>query len=78
MIITSYGWQAWLEGDGLTLPVHMEYDITLAKAAYSLADMWHQSRETSVSHLTFKETDLQNFNSNQKSEIVFRRIAVGG
>jgi leukotriene-A4 hydrolase len=48
----------------------MEYDISLAEAAYALAGLWDQSRDTSISQLGFKEKDLEGFNSNQKSKSV--------
>lgn len=61
--------QAWLYGEGLELPVKIEYDMTLAKQAYALAERWDASRSTSdVSQLDFKPTDLDDFNSNQKSK----------
>lgn len=41
----------------------MQYDTTLAQAAYDLAAKWDQSRSTS--DLQFKESDLEGFNSNQ-------------
>lgn len=47
----------------------MEYDLSLAKQAYELATRWDKARETAdVSHLEFKETDLDDFNSNQISK----------
>jgi leukotriene-A4 hydrolase len=58
--------QAWFYGEGLTLPVEMEYDMTLAKKAYDLAKRWDASRSISeISKLGFKESDLHAFNSNQ-------------
>ena len=60
--------QAWLHGEGIELPVKMEYDMTLAKRAYELAARWDASRATSdVSELDFKESDLDGFDSNQIS-----------
>lgn len=59
--------QAWFYGEGLELPVKMEYDLTLAQQAYELAEKWHSSRsEAEVSKLPFGPKDLDNFNSNQK------------
>ena len=43
----------------------MDYDITLAEKAYKLAERWDAARQTEVSRLDFKETDLKDFNSNQ-------------
>lgn len=58
--------QAWFYGEGLTLPVKMEYDMTLAKQAYALAEQWDASRSIpDISKLQFKKTDLDTFNSNQ-------------
>jgi leukotriene-A4 hydrolase len=46
----------------------MEYDLTLAEQAYALAERWNSSRSTSdVSQLHFKESDLEEFDSNQIS-----------
>jgi leukotriene-A4 hydrolase len=60
--------QAWLHGEGLELPVKMEYDETLAKQAYELADRWDANKDTPVDKLPFKDTDVANLNSNQKSQ----------
>ncbi|KII94452.1 hypothetical protein PLICRDRAFT_102250 [Plicaturopsis crispa FD-325 SS-3] len=66
----SVDWNAWLYGEGLTLPVELEYDVTLAKQAYALAERWDASRSvTDVSQLDFQAADIEGFNSNQK--IVF-------
>ena len=60
--------QAWFYGDGLELPVKMEYDLTLAEQAYTLAERWNNSRNTlDVSQLDFKESDLAELDSNQIS-----------
>lgn len=60
--------QAWFYGEGLKLPVEMEYDLTLAKQAYDLATRWDASRSIEeISELDFKESDLKDFNSNQIS-----------
>ncbi|KAF8060869.1 peptidase family M1-domain-containing protein [Lyophyllum atratum] len=64
--LDSVDWDAWFYGEGLKLPVEMEYDVTLAKQAYALAAQWDAARSTSdVSQLMFKESDLADFNSNQ-------------
>ncbi|KAJ7454867.1 peptidase family M1-domain-containing protein [Mycena latifolia] len=64
--LDTIDWDAWFYGEGLTLPVKMEYDLTLAQEAYALADRWDASRSTSeVSDLDFKKSDLDTFNSNQ-------------
>ncbi len=46
----------------------MEYDNTLAQAAYTLAEKWDTSRIKDVSSLDFKKTDLDSFDSNQKGD----------
>jgi leukotriene-A4 hydrolase len=47
----------------------MEYDLTLAEQAYTLARRWDASRGTSdLSHLDFKESDLDGFDTNQISK----------
>jgi len=63
--LDSVNWNAWLYGEGIELPVKMSYDLTLAEKAYSLAERWDAARDTEISLLNFKETDLQDFNSNQ-------------
>lgn len=45
----------------------MEYDLTLAKKAYQLAERWNCARETEASKLDFTESDLKDFSSNQIS-----------
>lgn len=60
--------QAWFYGEGLSLPVEMEYDLSLAKQAYNLAERWDAARSKSVDSLDFKSTDLDSFDTNQKSE----------
>lgn len=45
----------------------MEYDTTLATEAYGLAAKWDKSRDVHVAELNFQATDLDDFNSNQKS-----------
>ncbi|OBZ79425.1 Leukotriene A-4 hydrolase [Grifola frondosa] len=68
--LNSVKWDAWFHGEGLKLPVEMVYDTALARQAYALAERWDASRSVSdVSQLNFKDTDLLEFNSNQK--IVF-------
>ena len=58
--------KAWLYGGGLDLPVKIEYDLTLAKKAYELADRWDAARTTEdISKLNFTESDLQDVSSTQ-------------
>ena len=55
-------------GEGLELPVKMEYDLTLAEQSYALAGRWNSSRDIfDLSQLDFKEADLNDFDSNQTS-----------
>ncbi|KDQ30245.1 hypothetical protein PLEOSDRAFT_154934 [Pleurotus ostreatus PC15] len=68
--LESVDWEAWLHGEGTTLPVDMQYDMSLADKAYVLAERWDKARETSdIAQLDFKASDLKDFDSNQK--IVF-------
>ncbi|KAF9261926.1 metalloprotease [Marasmius fiardii PR-910] len=68
--LDSIKWDAWLNGEGTDLPVTMEYDTSLAKDAYALAEKWEAAGEVSdVTQLDFKETDLDGYDTNQK--IVF-------
>ena len=58
--------QAWFYGEGLKLPVEMQYDMTLTTQAYELATRWDASRTTEdTSRLNFEDSDLKEFNSNQ-------------
>jgi leukotriene-A4 hydrolase len=60
--------QAWFYGEGLELPIKMEYDLTLAEQAYALAERWNDSRDIlDITQLDFKESDLRGFDSNQIS-----------
>ena len=53
-------------GEGIDLPVKMEYDMTLAEQAYKLAERWDASRSVSdVSQLDFANGDLDGLDSNQ-------------
>ncbi|KAL0950506.1 hypothetical protein HGRIS_007315 [Hohenbuehelia grisea] len=64
--LDSVDWNAWFYGEGLELPVKMEYDISLAEEAYKLAERWDASRSQSdITKLGFKNSDLKSFNSNQ-------------
>ncbi|KIM81710.1 hypothetical protein PILCRDRAFT_821059 [Piloderma croceum F 1598] len=64
--LDSIDWNAWFYGEGLELPVKMEYDLTLAEQAYTLAERWNNSRDTSdPSQLGFKASDLKGFDTNQ-------------
>lgn len=61
--LNKVDWDAWLRGTGLDLPVNMEYDTTLADAAYSLAAKWDQARQKG--EMNFSSSDLDHFTSSQ-------------
>lgn len=63
--LDSVNWDAWFYGEGTELPVKMEYDLTLAEKAYTLAERWHAARQKDVPQLDFTESDLKDFNTNQ-------------
>ena len=63
--LDGVNWDAWFYGEGVELPVKMDYDLTLAETAYKLAARWDTARETDISKLDFNESDLKDFNSNQ-------------
>jgi len=65
-ILDSVDWDGWLYGEGLSLPVDISYDTTLANDAYLLTHRWYDSKTEDVSKLDFSPTDLNPFNSNQK------------
>ena len=65
-------WDKWLHGDGLQLPVQMEYDQTLAKQAFALADRWlaviqksKDSTEVETATKEFDAHDIKGWNANQ-------------
>ncbi|GAA5864072.1 hypothetical protein JCM8547_005126 [Rhodosporidiobolus lusitaniae] len=60
-------WNAWLNGEGLELPVKMEYDLTLATACYTLAKKWLSVRNASRMDLraSFSKSDLASFSATQ-------------
>lgn len=64
-VLDDVKWDAWFYGEGVELPVKMDYDLTLAKTAYNLAERWDAARETDIPNLDFNESDLKDFNSNQ-------------
>ncbi|KAF9040606.1 leukotriene-A4 hydrolase [Panaeolus papilionaceus] len=63
--LNSVDWNAWFFGEGTSLPVKMEYDLTLAEAAWDLAARWDAARTSDPSKLRFSASDLDGFNSNQ-------------
>ncbi|KAL4069032.1 peptidase family M1-domain-containing protein [Scleroderma citrinum] len=63
--LDSVDWNAWLFGEGLVLPVPMEYDVRLAYQSNALADKWNSSRTvTNLSEL-FDAFDLQGLDTKQ-------------
>ncbi|KAI5833346.1 zincin [Schizophyllum commune Tattone D] len=64
--LDSIDWDAWFYGEGMDLPVQMEYDRSLAEAAYTLAGRWDAARTSRVDTLDFSADDLKAFDSNQK------------
>ncbi|KAJ3907337.1 peptidase family M1-domain-containing protein [Lentinula edodes] len=64
--LDSIDWEAWFYGEGLELPVKMEYDSSLAESAYKLAERWDSSRSVEISKLAFQANDLDAFSSTQK------------
>ncbi|PFH48207.1 hypothetical protein AMATHDRAFT_196923 [Amanita thiersii Skay4041] len=72
-VLDSVDWDAWFYGEGLNLPVDMDYDMTLAEEAYDLARRWDASRTIGdVSKLDFKPSDLEKFDSNQITVFIER------
>lgn len=65
--LDSVDWNAWLYGEGVDLPVKMEYDESLAQTAYELAERWDAARGVNSDTPDFKATDLDSFDSNQIS-----------
>ncbi|KAF9221293.1 hypothetical protein BS17DRAFT_845564 [Gyrodon lividus] len=64
-VLHEISWDEWFFGEGLTLPVPIEYDMTLAFESYALAQRWDKSRATEVSKLDFGPSDLNNMDANQ-------------
>ncbi|KIY43185.1 hypothetical protein FISHEDRAFT_78691 [Fistulina hepatica ATCC 64428] len=65
-LLNTINWDAWLYGEGLTLPVEMTYDASLAEQANALAERWDKARSVSkIEQLDFTEQDLDSFNSSQ-------------
>ena len=60
--------QAWLHGEGVTLPVPMEYDTTLAQQSNALAERWDEARNETDPSALFDPSDLQGLDANQIGE----------
>ncbi|KAK7677927.1 hypothetical protein QCA50_019117 [Cerrena zonata] len=63
-LLNSVDWDAWFYGEGLELPVKLEYDTSLAKQAYELATQWDAARSSSDLS-QFSADDIKDFNTNQ-------------
>ncbi|KAI5991089.1 peptidase family M1-domain-containing protein [Pisolithus orientalis] len=63
--LDSLDWDAWLHGEGLTLPVPIEYDMTLARQSNVLADRWDKARTSINLQELFDASDLQKLDANQ-------------
>lgn len=60
-------WDAWLHGEGLELPVKLEYNETLAVEAFALAARWEQAiaQQVPVGDSQFSPRDMEGWNTNQ-------------
>ncbi|KAF8899673.1 peptidase family M1-domain-containing protein [Mucidula mucida] len=65
--LDSIDWDAWFHGEGLSLPVDMKYDTSLADKAYELAEKWDAARDSEVADLRFTAHDVDSFSSLQKN-----------
>lgn len=63
--LKNVDWDGWFYGEGLELPVKMEFDTTLAERAFSLADRWTQVIKGSASIEQFSKADIKGWNANQ-------------
>ncbi|KAI9567862.1 hypothetical protein HD554DRAFT_2205270 [Boletus coccyginus] len=70
--LSSIDWDAWFYGEGVTLPVTLEYDLTLVTAAYDLADRWNASRDFDPGEIDFKPSDIDPLDSNQRAVFLER------
>lgn len=66
--LNKVNWDGWLRGTGLELPVKMEYDTTLADAAYNLSAKWDAARKKG--EFGFSSSDLDNFTSSQTGTLL--------
>ncbi|KAF9463241.1 hypothetical protein BDZ94DRAFT_1259460 [Collybia nuda] len=65
-VLDGIDWNAWLYGEGLKLPVQMDYDLSMAKESYNLAKKWNGARSTDdVTALNFTEKDITGFDAYQ-------------
>ncbi|EIW81415.1 leukotriene-A4 hydrolase [Coniophora puteana RWD-64-598 SS2] len=65
-LLDSVDWDAWFYGEGLTIPVQNEFDTSLAKDAFDLADRWDVARSVhDLSLLAFEPNDVKSFAAGQ-------------
>ncbi|ORX42508.1 leukotriene A-4 hydrol [Hesseltinella vesiculosa] len=65
--LNTIDWDTWINGTGMP-PVDPEFDVTLAKQCYELADRWDNARDQ-ADLSSFTSADIANFTAGQK--IVF-------
>ncbi|GAA5989171.1 hypothetical protein JCM11641_002547 [Rhodosporidiobolus odoratus] len=67
MLKDQVDWDAWINGEGLELPIKMEYDTSLATACYALATRWKSSRTSSKDDLlkAFSKKDIEGWSATQ-------------
>jgi leukotriene-A4 hydrolase len=64
--LNTIDWNTWIHGTGMP-PVDPEFDTTLAKQCYDLADRWDKARDnTDLSG--FSASDVETFSAGQKSK----------
>ncbi|KAI5474814.1 hypothetical protein MNV49_002391 [Pseudohyphozyma bogoriensis] len=63
--LKAVDFDAWINGEGLYLPVDMKFDTSLADAAYALAERW--DKERSATKGKFGKKDIGEFSANQVS-----------
>lgn len=61
--LKTIDFDAWLYGEGLELPVKMEYDTTLAEAAFALAERWE--KRISGADDKFSHADIDGWTAGQ-------------
>ncbi|CAO1615221.1 unnamed protein product [Sympodiomycopsis kandeliae] len=65
--LKNVNWDAWLHGEGIDLPVKMEYDDTLAKQSVTLAKKWLEVIKSSADPASagFSHSDVSSFDTDQ-------------
>lgn len=64
--LNTVDWDTWINGRGMP-PVDPEFDTTLAKQCYDLADRWDKARNSSDLS-GFSPSDVKSFTPGQKSK----------